>query len=64
MIHRKGQDRRQSILVPSKPFRDAGFSRDAKGRALRRLERAGIVQITERRSRRNPRGVLIWRGLP
>jgi hypothetical protein len=52
--------REPDVLVPSKPFLEAGFSRKAKWRALRRLEEAGFIQITERRRNRNPRVLLLW----
>jgi hypothetical protein len=42
-----------TVLLPGLPFRKAGFSRDAKIRGLRRLERIGLVQVI-RRQRRNP----------
>lgn len=60
---RHPRHRGHDVVVPSKPFCDAGFSKHAKGRALRRLERAKIIRITAQYSHRSPRAMLTWPGL-
>jgi hypothetical protein len=50
---------KETVLLPSLPFRKAGFSRSAKSRALRHLEQIGLVRVTRRRHR-NPLVSLRW----
>jgi hypothetical protein len=60
LAHEMWKLRAATVLLPSLPFRQAGFSKDAKNRALRRLEQAGAVQVTRRR-RHSPHVKLTFR---
>jgi DNA-binding transcriptional ArsR family regulator len=55
--HLKGLRRDNSFLVSNMMLREWGIQPDAKGRALRALEKAGLIAI-ERRGKRSPRVTL------
>jgi hypothetical protein len=56
--HLKGMRRDNGFLVSNMMLREWGIQPDAKGRALRALEKAGLIAI-ERRGKRSPRVALI-----
>jgi len=56
--HLKGLRRDNSFLVSNMMLREWGIQPDAKGRALRALEKAGLIAI-ERRGKRSPRVTLV-----
>jgi hypothetical protein len=62
MVYRISHPRHQGtdIAVPNKPFTEAGFGKDAKGRGLKRLGRAGIAKIISHHRGRSPRATLPW----
>jgi hypothetical protein len=45
---------KRTVVVHSKPLREAGISRHAKKRALVRLACAGLIEIIDDRNGRNP----------
>src|SRR5215210_551623 len=51
--HRCDLEGRSSVTLPAALLRDFGIDRDAKARALRHLEQAGLVQV-ERKGRSVP----------
>jgi hypothetical protein len=61
----RGLKRSSSVVVSNVMMRDWGVSGDAKSRALRALEAAGLITI-ERRGKRSPRVTIVappsWEG--
>ena len=55
--HLKGLRRDNSFLVSNMMLREWGIQPDAKGRALRALEKAGLIAV-ERRGKHSPRVTL------
>jgi DNA-binding transcriptional ArsR family regulator len=56
--HLKGLRRSESFIVSNLMMREWGIKPDAKSRALRKLEEAGLITI-ERRGKRSPRVTLL-----
>jgi DNA-binding transcriptional ArsR family regulator len=56
--HLKGLRRADSFIVSNLMMQEWGIQPDAKSRALRKLEKAGLV-IIERRGKRSPRVTLV-----
>jgi len=54
IAHEAWYKKKRTITVRTEPLRQAGLSHDAKGRALRRLERARLIEIVSRGRPRNP----------
>src|SRR5438128_1044105 len=50
VAHMRGL-RTDTVSLPNLPFQEAGFSKNAKSRALRRLEQTGAVQVIRRGKR-------------
>jgi hypothetical protein len=58
--HLRGLRKADTFIVSNVMLEDWGIRPDAKGRALRKLERAGLVKV-ERRGKRSPQ-VTLYRG--
>jgi len=56
--HLKGLRRDNGFLVSNLMLQEWGIQPDAKARALRKLEKAGLITV-ERRGKRSPRVTLI-----
>jgi len=52
--------RTDTVPLPNWPFREAGFSKDAKNRALQRLEQIGSVRVI-RHGKHSPQVKLTFR---
>ncbi len=51
LVHETWRLRTDTVSLPNLPFQEAGFSKNAKSRALRRLEQTGAVQVIRRGKR-------------
>jgi DNA-binding transcriptional ArsR family regulator len=58
--HIKGLRKADSFIVSNLMLREWGIEPDAKTRALRKLEEAGLIRI-ERRGKRSPQVTLVVR---
>ena len=56
--HLKGLRRADTFIVSNLMLRDWGIQADAKSRALRKLERAGLITV-ERQGKRSPQVTLL-----
>ena len=56
--HIKGLRKTNTFIVSNLMLRNLGIQADAKGRALRKLERAGLI-IVEQRGKRSPKVTLL-----
>jgi DNA-binding transcriptional ArsR family regulator len=56
--HLRGLRRSNSFIVSNRTMREWGVQPDAKARALRALERAGLIRV-ERRGKRSPQVTLV-----
>jgi hypothetical protein len=56
--HLKGLRKADTFIVSNLMLRDWGIQPDAKQRALRALEKAGLIRV-ERRGKRSPRVTLV-----
>jgi hypothetical protein len=61
--HLKGLRRSDTFIVSNLMAERWGITPDAKGRALRKLEKAGLISV-ERRGKRNPCVTLVIERLP
>jgi hypothetical protein len=56
--HIKGLRKSDTFIVSNLMLRDWGIQADAKSRALRKLERAGLIRV-ERQGKRSPQVTLL-----
>ena len=60
LAYRVFKTRQNPVTLSNKTLRSVGISRDAKTRALRQLEAAGLVAVSWRGSGRSPLITILW----
>ncbi len=60
LVYEMWKSRTDTVPLPNWPFREAGFSKDAKNRALQRLEQIGSVRVI-RQGKHSPQVRLTFR---